>query len=312
MESLVAQHDSAKRMAAFLGEKTDQDNKRRTRRYDKHHEPNVEHMRAIDHQLQSALGYGLAGFKVERQPGKLELNERRYFVPAGELPSSLALDGGHVRRCYVENTVTKQRRLEVVWSGVRRMLIDVVDAGSIGYPLRFWLGTKGGLRLVWFRDPCHLKNNRFNAAVADAGLKDVWQEAQVIFGLRKGPWSGAAHFAQINACAEQYFQEASHEDKLFRMCYPFIAQDLCEGHPPASAFTEPHMMDIWSWLPRCPLFHKHGAKPKRSRWFQANDQCESMRKYFGVLTLVLWRMGIQAQGDEQVFEHDLKYCFAFD
>lgn len=293
MDGLVSKQKWAARTATFLGDKSKQDNKNRTAKHDKHYEPNVECMRAIDHQLQSMCGFGLKAFTAERPPQPLGQHERRYWAPASSLPEALAVAGGHLSRSCIENTETGEKRLEVLWGNSRKMLIEVIDTGSIGYPAKFWMGTKGLLRHVWYRDPCHLKNNRFRSAITEAGLKNIWQEAQVIFGLRKGPWSGAAHFGGIKACCDFYFKQCDHTDALFRLCYPFIIHDFYEGQLPTHAFAEQHCQEIWDWLPRCPVFHHHGAKTIRSRWYQPNEQCEEMRKYFGAWTLILLRMGIE-------------------
>ena len=47
----------------------------------------------------------------------------------------------------------------------------------------------------------------------------------MLFGLRKGPWAGAALFEAISAAAKTYFQQSDSRDQLYRLCYQFITQD---------------------------------------------------------------------------------------
>ena len=98
----------------------------------------------------------------------------------------------------------------------------------------------------------------------------------------------------MHAAAEYYTSVGSHNDALFLVCYPFIVEDLYQGHTPAQMNTEGHLKEIWEWLPNCPLWHRKGSRTKNSRWFSWNRQAEEMEAYFGALMWLLLAMGLQA------------------
>lgn len=138
-------------------------------RWDKHYEPNMEHLRGVDHALQSVLGVGLVAFGAKRMPRPLEDYEQRYTVGASDLPDSLCRGLGFASRPCIRDTRTGQSRLELIWTD-RKFLIEALDCGSIGWPSKFWVASAAGLRSAFLADPCHLRYNRLMGAVKSSGL----------------------------------------------------------------------------------------------------------------------------------------------
>lgn len=124
----------------------------------------MEHLRATDR-----LGFGLGGFAVARVPKPLAKTQQRYMVPSSSLPPPLGSQGGQSTRACVRDESTGERWLEVLWTD-RRLLIEVLDCGSIGWPSKFYLARYAGVRSIFFRDPCHLRFNRVKSAIKESGL----------------------------------------------------------------------------------------------------------------------------------------------
>ena len=154
--------------ATFLLQKFGQDKKVKNLRWDRHYEPNIEFMRALCHQLQSCFPFGLSEFQAARAPLPIAAGETRYFVPVAELPHALTDDMTCGTRSCIQGP-SGDRRLEVAWPG-RKLLVTVLDCGSIGWPSQCWMGSAGNLRCVFYTGPPHIKNNRFKAAVNAAQL----------------------------------------------------------------------------------------------------------------------------------------------
>lgn len=138
------------RTDAFLGKSKGE----RVRNLVKQGRANQEIMKALDNSLQG-FGLSLERFKA---PGALSpldpAKERRYFVPAEELPGDMRADLGFAQRSCVETLASGASRLETGWIGERRLLIEVADCGSIGMPARHYLYSSAvGLRGWVMPDP---------------------------------------------------------------------------------------------------------------------------------------------------------------
>lgn len=258
----------------------------------KHYEPNLENLRAIDNGLTAVLSFGLSAFVAERPPKPLTSSQSRYFVPATELPAHLGIGGGHSSRSCIVDSADNRRWLELSWVD-RKFLVETLDCGAIGWPAKYWLATDAGLRTVFFADPCHLRWNRFKTSVRQAGLWPLWCEASVVVGLRKGPWSGAAHFATIHAAAMSYFETGAADDPLFMLCYDYIVQDLYRGQLPAAVHSEAHRKQVWEWLPQCPIWNLKGHRQQNSRFFQWCTDFSAIGEYLGCFLLILLRVALE-------------------
>lgn len=259
---------------------------------------NQHALRALDNCLQG-FGLALERFKpaVVLQPLDPEV-ERRYFVPAERLSGFLCGDLGLSQRSCIENLQTHETRLEINWREDRRLLLEVVDAGSVGMPARHYLYAGGGCGLRGFvmPDPPHVRWDHFRNAIKAAGLVDIFHEGKVLIGLRKGPWSGAAHYQTLRTVLENLALSSGPEDSLFKLCVEDIARDVHRGQPPTSAFEGPGLQDLWEALLGCDFFAQKGGREKASRWFGWHTQMEPLLPCLGMLKFALLRIGIE-QGD---------------
>ena len=214
-------------------------------------------------------------------------------MDASDLPPALAAESGHKRRSCLEDAATGQRYLEVAWGPDRRSLFEALDCGAVGWPGRFWLFSKAGVRGVFFADPCHVRYNRFKTAVKDSGLWPAWLDGSILIGLRKGPWAGAAHMATLQKAAQNLWEIADVSDPLFACCHEFILEDLSKGSPDSLAHTAPAMQDLWDALPAMPWLHKKGSRQKASRWFNWISEMETLGPFCGCMMLIVLRIAIE-------------------
>ena len=135
----------------------------------------------------------------------------------------------------------------------RRCLLEVVDCGSVGYYSKFWLySTQGaGLRGAFFGDAAHTRYNRFKMSVRKAGLWSAWLEGAVLIGLRKGPWSGAAHLRTLQALAQNL-------SGLFQHCFSQVVKHFYNGQPPAHVESPGMQEQVWSALLDDRLLYRKG------------------------------------------------------
>jgi hypothetical protein len=201
-------------------------------RFQKAGQPNVEMMRALDHAL-NGIGSCLADFACPGKPKALDEACERYFVDAKELPAKFASNIGFKTRSCIVNKVTGHRRFEVSWLSERRVLAECIDAGPIGLAARHFLHQAGDIRGLWTLDPPHVRHDHYLGAVRRAGFIDVFHEARVIIGLRKGPWSGAAHHQTMKQVIHNLRITSNPDDLLFGYCLSGIINDTHKGRPPS-------------------------------------------------------------------------------
>jgi hypothetical protein len=99
-----------------------------------HCRANMEAAKVTDHALKGGTGaMGLAHFQSGHDL-QLKKHERRFTVTAEDLPPEItALMKGRELRSCIENTCTKDTRLEVEWTGDRQSLWLYADTGSVGW-----------------------------------------------------------------------------------------------------------------------------------------------------------------------------------
>ena len=266
------------------------------KKWDKLYDSNREYIFAVDHALQGGVGFGLAAFACGRIPGPLQKGQKRVLVPADKLPPSVATAKGFKQRAVVADD-EGNKQLEVSWCPDRRVLFDVADCGAIGYYSKFWLYNcnGAGLRGCFFGDMPHTRYNRFKTSVKKAGMWSAWLEGSVLIGLRKGPWSGAAHFHTLQTAADNLFVTSDTQDPLFAFCFSRIVQYLYKGKPVPNITSEAGMEEVWSQGTSCPLWYRKGSRQKSSRWFQWVQEMDSMSQWFGYLLMVALRICIERQ-----------------
>ena len=77
---------------------------------------NVHQAQALDHSLVSAFGFGPLAFRAAAPLGPLRRHEKRFWVPAEQLPASLRQTlQGRTRRSCVLHATEQPTRLEVKW-----------------------------------------------------------------------------------------------------------------------------------------------------------------------------------------------------
>ena len=283
----------AQRVRLFLKAKGDQDAKGARVKWDKKFVPNVEHILGLDHALQGGTGLDLKHFQAARRPVAVPPGHRRYFVPADKLPICMTRDGFASRSC-IANCTTGEKWLEVDWApSSRKLLFEVLDCGSIGWYSKYFLFAEGCIRGCFQADPCHVRYNRFKTCVRTAGLWDIWLEGSILVGLRKGPWSGAAHFSTLREVAENMAAHGSSDDPLFQMLYEYILEDGHGSQVPEEAWSMEHIQATWDRLLEVDIFNKKGSKAKVSRWFSWPCQMRGMLKSLSWLLLVCLKVGIE-------------------
>lgn len=173
-------------------------------------------MQAIGHSLAGGAGISLSDFKASRPPLPSSKNQRRYFVASKDIPPSSGSSFGHPLRCCVVDDRTGARSTEVKWKK-RRCLFECLDCGPIGWPARYWMYScvGGRIRGTFVADPCHVRHNRYQSALTAAGCWPIFLDGAILVGLRKGPWSGAAHYATLREVSANYAQSADSSDPLF-------------------------------------------------------------------------------------------------
>lgn len=243
-------HDAAilkRRMDAFLGTSSQE----RVPSLKKEGLANLEAMKAFDNSLRG-FGFSSALFKPPTPLRPLDsAKEKRCFLPADKLDDFLCKGIGLQRRSVIVDLRTNESRLETSWHEERHLLVGVTDAGSIGMPPRHFLySSVGGLRGWIMADPCHVRWGHHRNAIRAAGLLDIYHEGKVLIGLRKGPWSGAAHYQAFRSVLANIEMTSGPNDELFKLCLHDIAADVYKGTPPNSAFEEEGIDDMWrsAWV----------------------------------------------------------------
>lgn len=264
----------------------------RTPNFQKQLVANVSAMRALDKAL-VGIGLSLSYFVAQRPARLLQPGERRYFCQAADLPLALGSASGFASRSCVENIKSGERRLETSWHSDRRVLVECLDAGSIGMPCRHFLFAAGGLRGWAMPDPPHVRYDHYKNALKRAGLTDAVHEGKIILGLSKGPWAGAAHHQTMKDAVANVSRTADEREELFNFLLPDMINDYFRGQPPPQAFHQDFRADMWQLFIGCPIFERKGSREKASRWFDWQSLMEPMLQWLPMLRYILLRIGIE-------------------
>ena len=169
---------------------------------------------ALDHALQTGANLKLCDFLPFRRATALQPGERRYFCDEADVVQGN--ERGVRRRSCIENTATKQRRLELPTrgSGVRDLVL-VQDQGPVGWPASEYLFTQLGISGFWLRDPFHRLWRDQQAAVKTSGMYAVALELIVCLNHRTQPF-GTSGFHQATRAAMLEITRVSDEhNELF-------------------------------------------------------------------------------------------------
>ena len=73
------------------------------------------------------------------------------------------------------------RHLEVTHTPRKRLLLQWIDGGSMGFPSKWWLFShKGGVRGAHFQDPCHARWDHVKGTFFKQGFKGVYSDFKVV------------------------------------------------------------------------------------------------------------------------------------
>jgi len=264
---------------------------------------NVQHIKALDHALVGGCGFGLMKFMPERRPVALAAGEKRFLVDVASLPADIqAVSPGRLKRSCILDKATNSTRLEVVWGRDRAVLQNCLDQGSVGWPSKYYLFQKLGLRGHQWWDLPHRRWRNVLNSYSRVGLNFIKVETTIVMNLALGPWAGAAFFMTISEAAAEYFEHFDHRDPLYRACYEGIVADLCKGTMPHNLGTEEHMEEIWSRLPGLRVFNCKGDKVKSNRWFNWCQRTSFLRDHWGALLLILLYISMHHGWYKSIFD----------
>ena len=135
-----------------------------------------------------SIGYCYKDFvTIQSNVRPLRYGDRRYFIPASELPASVCSDLGLIGRFCLHLGGRTQPQLEVLHDSNQSLLPQCIDGGSIGWTNKFYMYTEGLIRGYHFQDPAHCRYDHFKSTCWSVGLKGVWSDIKVhvseCFGL---------------------------------------------------------------------------------------------------------------------------------
>ena len=154
---------------------------------------NVHQAQALDHSLMGAFRFDLLAFRAAEPLGPLRRHEKRFWVPADQLPAALRQTlQGRTRRSCVLHATQQSTRLEVKRQETRFVLHEFIDMGPQSWPIRAAMYTSWSLRGTWSNDPAHRRYDDFLLSAGRAGLHMLRLERGVGRPRRAITLSGAS------------------------------------------------------------------------------------------------------------------------
>ena len=169
---------------------------------------NVDHVKAEDNMFKQTFAVGLRYFQVVDGPQPLLQGEKRFFLPAADLPQELVLGlRGRVRRSCLAlpNDDTK---LECVWHEHRQSLWNCLDMGTIGRIPQHHMFYRWKLRGCELFDPIHRRARVNTNALCEAGLSFSKSEYEIVISYLHAPCSRA--FPQPMQVDNQHVRSRGH------------------------------------------------------------------------------------------------------
>ena len=264
--------------------------------------PNLEVVAALNNALQQGMGIGLEDFLLQQDsPAALPAGSRRYFLKEPTVPAHLCSAIGATSRSCLQ-LADGATRLEANWLTPRKVLHEVIDCGSIGWPARQFLYYEGGIRGSATADPPHARYNHFKAAVKESGLWGAWVDGTVLISLRKGPWSGGAHFQALRSLAEHLIAHSDYKDPIFRLCLHDILHHLYSGKVPDFVDEDSCAAATWPGLLHSDCIQQRGGRAQNSRWFAWPSSMQHLMRDLGWLKMLCLHMALSKGWLEQCAE----------
>ena len=226
-----------------------------------------EHLLALDDTLRVSCGFGLAHFKYEQSPRRLQPGQMRFAVPLEELDDDMrAASPDRSFRSAICDEQSQQTWLECIHDPEAPLLVMHLDQGSCEWFGRNWLIREHDIRGELFPDPFHRRHNNCLAATKRSGLCSIRVSSVLALNFSQGPWSEGAYQHKLRDCLQQWLSANTCHHPLFMAVYEWVSLDRHGGDLPAAFGTESHMEDTYLWLHHLDVFGKRHTTVKTGRW----------------------------------------------
>ena len=226
--------------------------------------PNFHWLRSLDNAFRKGLGIGLSQWMPKRRLQSLCVGEKRYLAEvqsaAGQSCKRSCIEDASGRRYFECPREVVQKQLQ------RPVLHMVCDLAPIGWPAANFmvqcLGLRGTLAFdLLHRRVCHIDDGR-----AEAGLRMLKTEYNVVLKMRQGPYQQSGHHGVLkDAAAEMFWETTAENNLLFAVLSDAIAADFqlqSQTHA-----TEEHTDLVWRAAKQLLTKDCKGTNTKTSRWF---------------------------------------------
>ena len=256
------------------------------------HVANKHALLAKEHAMLMGAGLSLRAFEVQDPFKGFNEHERCDFIPIENVPPDVReLYPGRHDVLYITNLQTGRRRLAVPRRKTgRKLIVDVLDMGSIGWPLTYFLYYNLPIRGVAQFDFSHRRNINVEAALTDCGLSCCRYEMVLVLNLGSAPFKSCGHFNKYREAADELLSN-SEFDALWDIFFPSIAHDFCAGRFPADYGTRDFEERVKTWARNHGMWEHKGEKTELNRWCQ---WAQRWRRFSSpsLLMMVITYMGI--------------------
>ena len=149
----------------------------------------------------------------------------------------------------------------------------VIDQGSDGWSLMFYLLYKQKLRFILKFDIYHREHNDVMGAVKASGMWGCCVLSGMVHNVNYGPWEGSAWFQKILKASIEYFALAGPDDALFKMFISDVARDKGMSLEDFETLDEA-VDEIFAAVRDGSCFRKKGFRTAFRRffsWYQAHN-----------------------------------------
>ena len=234
----------------------------------KRHVANKLALLAKEHAMLMGTGLCFKTFEVQDPFKGFHIDERCDVVPMERAPPDVReLYRGRDHVLYITNLKTGRCRLAVPRNACRKLIVDVLDMGSIGWPLTYFLYYNLPIRGVAQFDFSHRRNINVEASLADSGLSCCRYEMVLVLNLGSAPFKSCGHFNKYREAADEVFSH-SEFDALWDYFFPSIAHDFCGGRFPADYGTRGFRESVKEWARNHGMWEHKGEKTELNRWCQ--------------------------------------------
>ena len=233
---------------------------------------NRDNLAGFDKALRGSLGVGITDFIAAKFLEPLTHEFERRFVAAADLDEPLRQDlHGRTHRSYVHKLGTADRELEACWTGPRRILMDTLDMGTVGWgrsAMMFHGTLLKGFRGARFADVHHRHQNNSEDSLSASGLRMIRAEAVIASNNAHAPWGSAANFSTLQSSAKELLRTFDTGHDTFTAMYPFICHDRWSGKVPRCVDEEDTKFEVWRWCSDYIMTSKVGSHVKLNRFWQ--------------------------------------------